>query len=154
MPELGDEVRNDEERTKKSEEDESKFPMWIIPLVAGPIILIILIVLLASNQPGGNNDEIPEGFNQPRLMKEAINFQSEATKFYHEAQKHQDQKKRNEFYDKALDVSEKALMNIEKIREYFEEKGIEKEQGGVWDWEKLEQEICQLRIDITRDHGF
>lgn len=146
MPEEERDVRGEEE-------EEKKFPVWIVPLVIGPILLVILIAVLAGNQPGTGNGNGEEPFNEAKLVKDAEDLYSKATKFYFDAQKTSTQQEKDALYDKALDETDKALDKLNRIRKYVDDHNIELKPGHVWGWEDTEQKISQLRVDISRDRG-
>ena len=148
MPEVEDKTRRDEEY--REEEEEKKFPVWIIPLVAGPVLLIVLIVALAGSRPGPDGGTPVEVFNEPKLKKEADDLLMNASKFYHEAMRLQNQKQRDEILDKAGPACDAAIQKLYKIQDYYEEHDIR----GKWDWEKTLQEASQLAYDIQKAHGF
>lgn len=130
-------------------EEKKGFPVWIIPIIAGPILLIVLIVALA--EPTGPIDT-PEIFNQTLLESEADEFYSQANKLNIEARGYEDQSTRDKLFDKASALCDKAIDRYEKIRVHYEEKGYEPEKG-MWLWEKKYMDTCQLRGDINRDRG-
>ncbi len=150
------ETENERERAEElaEEEEEKKFPVWIIPLIAGPIILIILIVALTGNRPPREDSPEVEGFNQPKLEKEAGDLLMEANKYYHKAHQSDDQRKRNELLDKAADACGKAIDKLNKIWEHFEEHDIQHKTGSMWVWEKTLSAASQLMDDIVKDRGF
>jgi hypothetical protein len=140
-------------REEQVEEEEKKFPVWIIPLVAGPVVLIILIAVLAGDQtPGGGSGE--PVFNEEQLTEEALEYYSEASKLRFDAVRARTQRQKDKIYDKALKISAKAMDNLNKIYDYYEKHKIEHTGGGnVWQWERIMQDVGQLIIDISRDRG-
>ena len=73
MPKVENEVERDEEFLE--EEEEKKFPFWIIPLVLGPILLIVLIAVLASDQPAQTNSPKKEVFNENKLLDDGVRYE-------------------------------------------------------------------------------
>lgn len=154
MPEVENEVNRDEEYLVEEEEEGKKFPVWIVPLVAGPVLLIVLIVALAGSQPTTvDGKPPPEPFNEPKLKEAADKLVGEASKFYYDASQVMDQREKDKILDKAGEACDKAIMNIDKIREYYEEHDIQHTVGGIWDWEQTAEEAYKLRAYITRDRG-
>jgi hypothetical protein len=154
MPKNNRRIDEDEEYHLEDDEkdDEKKFPVWIIPLVAGPVLLIILIVVLAGNQTGADTP-VPERFDEEKLKKEASDFYSEAYKQYLEAMKHQNQRERDEVLDQAAAVCDKAIDKLNKIADYYDKNNIMPSEGGTWDWEKNLSDACILRGDISKSRG-
>jgi hypothetical protein len=141
------------DREERFEEEEKKFPIWIIPLVAGPVILIILIALLAGGQqpPIGSNAVV---FDEEVLKKEAIDWCSEGMKLYCDARNVGSRRQKDKMYDKALKITEKAMDNLNRIRKYYDDHNIQLTgDGSCWDWEKIEQDVSKLRSDLVRDRG-
>jgi hypothetical protein len=152
MAEEGQRIEEDEEYHLEDDEEEKKFPVWIIPLVAGPVLLIILIIALAGNQTPADGT-VPEQFNEERLKEDASNFYSEAYKRYLDAMKHQNQQKRDEVLDEAAAICDKAIDKLNKIADYYDEHDIMPTEGGTWDWEKSLSDACILRGDISKARG-
>ncbi len=151
MPEVERGTRKDEEYGE--EEEEKKFPVWIIPLVAGPVLLIILIAALAGSRPTETNGQ-EEVFNEPQLKKDANDLLMKASKLYHDAMRLQNQKQRDELLDKAMPLCDEAIKKLYEIQDYYEEHNIQHKKGGIWDWEKILKEASVLAYDIQKAHGF
>jgi len=157
MPDTEKESQEAEASEERGEKEEEKraFPVWIIPLIIGPIILIVLILALAGTGPEGNADvETPEVFNQPKLEKEAGDFLMKAELYYNEAHKVDDQKKRDALLDKAAEACDAAIDRLNKIDQYYEEHNIQHEDGSTWSYEKTLSDACKLRSYIGKDRGF
>jgi hypothetical protein len=155
MPEMQEREKEREEIEQEQEEEKKKFPVWIVPLVAGPVILLVLIVLLASTPPPGASTASvkEEGFNQVRLQEDANRLIGEGHKLYYEASNLQDQREKDKLLDKAGEACDKAIEKLDRIREYYEEHNIEHKAGAIWDWEQIAEEAYKLRTYITRDRG-
>lgn len=139
----------EEEFLVEDDIEKKKFPIWIIPVVVGPIVLIVLIVALAGTAPPPDEIKV---FNQRKLEAEGDRFYSDAYKIYLEAQDLPDQAQKDKALDKAAELCDRAIDRFEEIRMYYEEHDLQP-RTGRWVWEKKYEEANQLRVDITRSRG-
>lgn len=142
------------EKEEEFEGEEKKFPIWIIPLVAGPILLLVIIGVLASGSQPSNGGSGEAVFDEEVLKKEALDMYSEGMRLYCDARNAGSRKQKDKMYDKALEITEKAMENLNRIRKYYDDHNMQLSgEGSCWDWEKIEQDISKLRIDLVRDRG-
>ena len=146
-----------EERYEREEEfagEEKKFPVWIIPLVAGPVLLLVIIGVLASGTQGTQNGNGVVVFDEEQLKEEAVDLYSEGMRLYCDARNVGSRKQKDKMYDKALKITEKAMDNLNSIRKYYDDHNIQLSgESTCWDWEKIEQDVSKLRSDLVRDRG-
>ncbi len=144
----------DREDRYQEEEEEKKFPVFIVPLIAGPVLLLILIVALAGGSAEPTDGSSVEVFDYDKLRNEADDCVQEASKLYYDAMKLDEQKDRDKLLDKAGTACEKAVDDFERIRMYHEENNLRPKDGNIFEWEDAYKQASKLLYDINKMKGF
>ena len=144
----------DRQEEYQEEEEEKKFPVFIVPLIAGPVLLLVLIIALAGGTTETTDGPVEEVFDYEKLRNEADSCVQEASQLYYQARQLDDQKEKDKLLDKASTACEKAIQNFERIRTYHEKRGLKPKAGHRYEWDDAYQQASILQSDIIKEKGF
>ena len=137
----------------REEEEEKKFPVFIVPLIAGPVLLLVLIIALAGGTTESTDGPVVEVFNYDKLRQEADDCYVKASELYFGAMKIEDQKERDKILNEAYDICAKAMGNFEKIAQYYEENKLKPKAGHKFEWQAGHEDATLLQYDIQKAMG-
>jgi hypothetical protein len=137
----------------QEEEEEKKFPVYIVPLIAGPVLLLVLIVAFMGDPADTTDGPAEPVFNYDSLRQEADESYVKASELYFKAMKLDSQKERDKLLNEAYDICAKAMENFGRIADYYEENNIQARAGHKFEWEDGYQQASQLQYDIQKGMG-
>jgi hypothetical protein len=143
----------DREESYQEEPEEKKFPVFIVPLIAGPVLLLVLIVALAGGSGETTSSSPVEVFDYDKLRKEADEHYVKASELYFQAMHVENQKEKDKILNEAYDICAKAMDNFGRIDRYYEENKLRPRAGHKFEWEDGYQQASQLQYDIQKAMG-
>jgi hypothetical protein len=96
----------------------------------------------------------PPEIDISRLQAEAKELCAAAAQYYQKAMSAQSAARKEELFKKSYDASMAGMERLEKIKEYYDERGIRPKEGEKFEWEVLLNESRALASDLSRPRDY